>query len=804
MTNPRTSARRPALMRGLVLLVGLAASAAFGQSTQGVYAPKDAPPVAWSINQNLSLMWGGQPYLPVGLQTDGNPAAIERAQAAGATDLIVDLPAVGTGWADAFATLERLKLRYLLRIDSLAPMAKGFVVEPQGYRVTGITQAQTVEVNLPGATGALAILALRQDGSILKTERVKVDDGRFRMEIKPLSELEHVLLIYPEMRSLEQPDYWDSLDEHRDTLLASLRRNRPGPGLRGIVNPLGNTVGQVDNRPFFVPTNPFFRYEFRNYLEQKYRNVETATRAWSIRAPDLQTFEELAELVPLWNGSRGVPVLYGAVSGKSYTVDSRRSTAWGDIQDVIVAAGARRMERLVAAIRTVADVPVVQEWKGWSAVYDPANPSVDGVGMRAAATRPTAALDQGSRAASSVLRWNKPGWLVATDLDLTGATEAASFLPGLLDDFVSMGARGIFVRTENAELAKGVAALAANRAADTAAANARPFPVFFPENALNPATPQRLPGGRWWMPTPYDGNRIDLGAGFFAYRMVENQASVVAMWVNGPPVRVRLRMADAKTATFTPIDGSDPRPKIVKGGVEVDLGPTPLMIGGTSEIPIPQPAFEETVLRFDQMLKIDEGASRVLFSQENFIFRDNIAGFERNPGGSYAVLREQFWSIGKRIALWSWIEAESARATNFSEVLPLPGASGGNALSLQTQLGNLGEFFAEYPVTVRSVDEQEVWIAARLPGDSRKDVAVLIGGQRLTISEEPVSAYGDGYAWYRLGTTRLAGDRSSMRLVVNRRGGIDLAIDAIVLTPVPFRPNGVTPPDPMPFAPIKR
>lgn len=67
---------------------------------------------------------------------------------------------------------------------------------------------------------------------------------------------------------------------------------------------------------------------------------------------------------------------------------------------------------------------------------------------------------------------------------------------------------------------------------------------------------------------------------------------------------------------------------------------------------------------------------------------------------------------------------------------------------------------------------------------------MLIGGQLLTIGGPPARRYGQGFAWYKLGTTKLAGGTSRIRVQVPRPLGGNFAIDVILLTPVPFTPNG--------------
>lgn len=780
------------------LLVGvlLGASLAQAQKSSGIYQPAKGQPTAWSINAAKTLIWGGVPYLPVGLRVDGQPAAIQVAKAAGITDVLVELPAGGTGWQDAIKTLEANSQRYLIEISSLAPMAKGYAIEPQAYSIAGITTARRIEATIPGAASALTILITKRDGNAEKVTRRTLENGRLSIDVKPLNELEHILLIYPEMKSLEQPDLWEAMDEHRDTLVSSIKNHAPGPGLRGIVNPLGRTFSLARSELRFVPNNPYFRYEMRTYLEKKYRNIDVAQRAWSLSANELKSFDDMARLCPLWAGNKGISQLWDPSTDQLILCDQKRSTIWKDIRDVVAAAGARRYQRLTAAIRQAADVPVIQEWSGWASAYEGDSVAVDGIGARISGQSPTQQIGSASRAASTIYRWKNPGWLIATEM------EAGADVSQLIDDLASLGVRGWFARTESKDAMAILASISTQKATDTALSQFSSNAVFFPENAYNPAIPQRLPGGSWWLPSPMSGNRVDLGTKFSGYRLADGAGSFFAIWSNSGPVRVKLRSTKAKQLGFSAVDGADPKPKLVKGGVEVSIGTVPLLISGTDDIPVPEPAVQETILRFAAMKKFAE-EHRIEMMEERYGFGDALAGLEVNPGGSFVMMRQWYWRLGTRFANYSWIEAEFSRNHNFSETPQLLGASGSHILNLKTGLEAYAQtYYADYTFLGRSENELEVWIAAKIPSAIREFVSLNIGGQVLTIQGEGVGAYGDGYAWYKLGTTRVVSGTNKFRLSVDAPQGADLAFDTILLYPGAFRPQGVIPPDPIDFSSI--
>lgn len=792
----------PSPVRKALVIAACAALAtvAAAQMRQGVYRPLNSAGLPWTVNEHHGLYWDGKPYIPVGVRLGPDLANLDAIKAAGIGDVIVELPASGMGWKDAITRLERAGMRYMIAVSSIAPLASGVVVEPQGYRFVGITEKKRIRFPLPGCQNAYTVLAIRSDGTIQKTARVKVENGYFDQEITPPNDLDHVLLVYPETVSAAYVDYWGGMDGHRDSLLAALRSAPLGVGFRGIVNPMGQTIKLKSERGL-VPTSPLFRFELAQYIQERYRNFQTAVRSWSLSTHDLETFQDLSRLVPLWSGNRGVALLWDTVSNRTYVCDSKRSTIWEDIEAVLRNAQSRRLQRLIASIKQVVDVPIIQDWSGWAPAYEMQNPSLDGIGAVAEGTTPSLLASSVGGASSSILRWRGPGWFLITDYATGDDKDLGSVFSLCLDDLASMGATGWFVRASTPAMIQAVGAEASRRTADVSVMQWSPKPVYFPESAHYPASAQRLPGGYWWLPAPLPGNRIDYGSEISGYRVETPEGAFFALWGKGSGQRVKIRFFDPKKPVFIALDGSDPKPKVLRNAVEVTLGETPLLIRGTEEIPIPEPSLNELVFRTGQLSSLAEGL-RSDVHDIIYIFRDAYGGFDRNPGGAYTVMRDMFNRLSLRLAKYSWIEAESCKETNFSEGKSVPGTSNGLVLSLTTQIQDPEAVYsAEYEVPARTLEDVDVWVAARIPRENRRDFAVDIGGQILRIQNDGLSAYSGGFVWFRMGTTKLARGQNKIVLTMNAPTGIDMAVDAILLTPVGFSPRGPFLPDAIRFAP---
>jgi hypothetical protein len=789
----------------IALTAGLAAalpSLCLAQKLSGSYTLPDKSKVDWSINGHSTLIWGGAPYLPVGLESDSDRGSIQAAKAAGISDLVVDLPASSSGWKEAIQTLEQEHMRYLVRISSLTPMAEGVAVDPAAYRISNVEARQHVDVPLPGATEALVVSALKRDGSLISYIKVPVTEGRLICDIKSPAD-ESVVLIYPTEQSLEQPDYWEGLDAQRDRLLETLKSCPTGPGLRGIVNPLGNTLSLPGRDLRFVPQSAGFRSEFATFLEVKYRNIVGVLRAWSMPPgliaanetgddkSSLVNFDDIAKFIPLWSGNRGIGQVYDPKKNVLYNCDNKRSAIWKDMADCISAAENRRYERMVKAIRDIDDVPVVQEWAGWAVPYEGLAPSVDGVGMKAKGTSPSGIASTAAKATSSILRWSTPGWLPATDIDLVGS-DSSGKVSGVLDDLTSLGARGVFFRAKSASAVKEVSAAAAARSSDISASQGSPSPIFYPENATNPAETQRLPGGFWWLPAPFDGDRIDYGDGFFGYRMTTPKGVTVTLWADKTR-QVLLKMANPKKLTASTLGGSATQVKISKDGVELTLSETPLVLSTPDEIPVPQAAYEQTL---SEILVLLENASKAHkeFPDVTMMISDAKAGYERNPGAAFVAMRRLLHQLDSYMGRFTWTEMETPMDTNFSEVSSDPSCSNSKAISLRPLIDAPAGFFATYETPIHTEQDEEIWMAAKINPEDIPLITFDIAGQHLTIHEAPVGVYGSGFGWYHLGTTRNAVGTTQFKLTV-ASGKPDLSADAVLFCPPGFQPNGLLCPE---------
>ncbi len=112
----------------------------------------------WHINAKHSLIWNGAPYLPIGVRVAGTPEAITKVNEAEIKDVIVELPAPGETWNASFAALDKAGIGSMVPTIALAAAPEGYIIEPQGYRISQITETRTEETNIAGAKSDLGVL----------------------------------------------------------------------------------------------------------------------------------------------------------------------------------------------------------------------------------------------------------------------------------------------------------------------------------------------------------------------------------------------------------------------------------------------------------------------------------------------------------------------------------------------------------------------------------------------------------------------------------------------------------------------
>lgn len=731
--------------------------------------------------------------MPLGWRVSATQDTIRAVASTGRLDCILDMPPAG--WPELISAAESSGLRYLLSRDAEAPRAPGFVVKPERFRLDGISRRGRIELTLPHAVSVYYVLATEEGSAISKRGWAPIQSGKITIQVDQAYVSEKFsLVLFPKYAYSDYTDFWERFDSSRDDLLKLLQHANLGAGLRGIVNPLGRVTKWTPVSGGFVPDSELFRIEFQNYLETKYRDVSSLNRAWRVRSFDLVDFPRASKLVALFSGNRGIESLWEPASDTLFAVDMKTSAYWADVRAAIDIAAARRTDRLANALQRVANVPVIYEWSGWSPLFDSRIHSGDGVGIRSVGAG-SAATEMAAGGASSAIAWRNRGWLVATEISPgNGAVPDARTLAQSVIHCADLGAKAWFVRMLPGSDHATLSGLEAETSANSHLVDRGRRVLFYPENARFPADTMQLPGGIWWLPTPFAGNRIDIGTGYEGYRLVSPFGNSFVLWRSDAPKRVKLRFLDPSRANIMNYDGSQPDIKASKDGLELTVGTMPIIITGTDDLPVPQDALDALNADY-RTLSAKARTAGIDVADSRFLFEDSSRRLSSNPGPAYNSMVENLRKIEKAVGPFVWTEAEKPDETNFAFAPSNAGASGGRILAVDTPFMHTeGSFYAAYVVRVKpAANELDLWIAARIPTPLRKLVQIeLRGRDPIPLSDLSVASYGDGFSWFNV--SRLQLNSGSHRITIRVLPGAadyDLSLDVVLLAPPGFRPSGL-------------
>lgn len=772
---------------GIVSLSALLAGSAFSQPS-GKYGG-----ALWTVNENHTLIWNGKPYMPLGWRAECTGDALSAVTGTGIKDLLAEVSP--DAWTSQIESLKSGGFSYLLTQKVSAPAAPGFVIRPEQYRLDGISKKGKIELPVPGAVAVYYFLVTEQGAAVSKRGWAPISDGKVSVIVEQAFISEKFrLFLYPKYSQTAHPDYWERFDAARDDLLSRAKGTDFGPGLRGFLNPLGAVQQWTWPNGGLVPDSELFRIEFQNYLETRYRDIDSLNRAWRLRSFELRDFERASRLVALFANGRGIDSLLDPLSDSLYAVDARNSAYWFDVRAAIDLAASRRTSRLASAIRKIADVPVVFEWTGWSSVFDTRTPSGDGVGMRTIESN-RFNMDAAAGAASSTYAWRNRGWLIASEISpAVGAFADARSVQVAVLNCADLGAKGWYVRFNSTPAGFGLASLAADTSENSALFDSGKRCLFYPENAKFPAETIQLPGGIWWLPTPSAGNRIDVGASYEGYRHSAPYGTFFALWRIDAPKKVKLRFADPSRVSIKNFDGTEPEMKETKDGIELVIGTLPIIITGIEEQPVPEDAVQEAAATYKTLaakaksVGIDIGDSR-------FLFEDSQRRLQTSPGPAFGSMIDSLRKIEKAVGNYTWVEAEKPEESTFGFVSESAACSGGRYIGVETPyLHTDGSFYAAYSIRAKPAkDEYDLWVAARVPERMREFVQIEMRNRDpIKFSNAPVSRYGDGFAWYNLGRMKL--NPGNYRVTVRVAAGApeyDIALDVLLLAPPGFQPSGL-------------
>lgn len=825
-------------------------------AASGTYTDRSGNRHSWHVNAGHMLVWDGQPYVPVGgrfvpryiadaptednWNLDAQDLALIKSR--GITDIIIDpvispVQAKPESWQRLVDHLETSGFRYGIAFGAgVASTLTGIVVNPGAYRIADLTTGSEAAWDAADTDSAWYVIADSRDGTqILGSGRVLARSGRISVTVDNRAAERTVALLYPRKElkpGLEGslPDLWSGFDVYRDRLLQVLSQVRFGPGLRFFLDPLGEKVGLPGEAAYLVPDTPSWRLEFEAYLARKYPSPAALATAWSLVDKDITDFRKAASLVPLWYRNKGVPYMLDTASGKLLQIGGAASRYWADLAECRDQSLAYYLQAVSDLLkREVADVPVVFSHTIQHRMFTVAanGGGLDGLGAVSCGSGTRLVQGSVSSAYSQVTDSDRTVWFLATETcDPVGAGGRPGYasreaLFRELDWLIGAGARGIFVRglRSPAGMASVYADLVtspeqldwmreyANRVTSSGSIPAGgPRTLPFPAAAAGYVPSGPIGNGSiWWVPSLAPGRALDYGPFYGGYVITLQGQDVVVIWSRAGSRETHLHIADPRKLQATTADGVPVpiKPDVKQRMARLVVSEMPVLLNTQGQEVFPIEAVEDS-LRQLRALVAQAQAEKVPNQDFRYMLETAEARYRRRDMAAACGLCQQALAgIVELMQPYSWREVERAAVQTFTEVVPDGGASGGMYLSLNTSSTPPRDGYS-FQLSFRAPadDTYTVWLACSPPSPGVSPFAWVVDTGETHVSTE-AKAVGDTFlggklVWMELGKVPLKPGNHTLTLRVTDRasatGAYTFAADALLVTRMPFTPQGTSRP----------
>lgn len=813
----------------------------------GEYKDKDGSIHAWKINGAHTLIWDGKPYLPVGGvfyskyvnigQTDENWQADVRAldllKGKGISDLILKsmLPITWTkpeAWQKLTDYLDGADFTYGIDLaDGPTAPLDGFIVDPTRYRVGGIAKSTTLTFDMPDTIAGVWMLGRARDGNVVSTGGAAISNGKVTLNVKAPAGENCVLLFYP-VKELSNvgvdgvSDLWGGFDEYRDRLVGFTSAVKFGKGLRFFVDPVSSKMDFTGERELIIPDSAEFRLEFEAYLTKKYSNIGTLSNAWSIKSDHVESFEQAARLIPLWHESKGVPAIYDRARAKRFSVDTTQSKIWDDIITFRDSSAQSYLNSAADLVkRNAGNVPVIYRAQRYHRIYanSVSSGGFDGLGTDAYGHGESLVADYAGPIYSLAEDSARSTWFIITGTQdvpwknkpTPGYTDKETLIADL-DSLAEIGAKGIFVnglqvlpeeKWKNHSLAlfpEQIDWLKSFK--DKFIGNDRtgfaPQVVYYPTTPIVGGEVTRIAPNTWWLPSLKAGSSMYFGDTVGVYTVQGQEGICIWSRAGNATISFPTTAADNPKVIF-PSNAQDVLTLEKKRAV-LKLSGSPIVLAGLDPLhPFPTETAEAEVAKLGPLVTRAKAATLSVAPSEAAL--TSAQQLIKVGETARAYDKAHMFNEQLRAALGSyiWIEGEFA-ISNFDGVFQSVGASSGCYLKLNTDIKPpVTPYTASFSFQATKESNHEIWLAglALESGISPFSYCIDNGEWEKAIVSEPLSRYGKHFAWYKIGVATLSVGVHTIQIRVdspNQQGDYHLDIDAIVLSPSEFKPDGIKKP----------
>lgn len=821
--------------------------------SRGEFKDRDGLSHTWTVNGASTLIWDGEPYMPIGVvfyskylsatseeNWQADIRVLELAKSKGITSLILKavMPASWTdaqAWQKLIDYLDAQGFTYGLDLsDGPKTPLSGFVVDPLRYRIPNITKDTYVDVEIPDAVGCIWVLSRASDGRVISSGAATAEDGRLRIDIKASPGESAVLIVYPQVELSGDDregisDLWSGFDEFRDRLIGFASQIKFGKGLRFVLDPISSKADLSGELDWLVPDSPEFRLGFEAYLIRKYKNIGSVNSAWALKTENIQTFDQASRLIPLWRGAKGIPMLLDRARAKRLPVEASTSRVWDDIQDYRNSSAQKYLNAAADIVkRSIADVPVIYRASRYHPVFTnrSSRGGFDGLAVEVLGHGERVVTEYAGQIYPLVGESSRTLWFVALPTqDVTGKDNQLGYpsremMMADFDLLSEIGVKGVFVnglqvlpegtrkRYSLASVPDQIDWLKETRERFFAENRSDwvPSVIWYPTNPVVGGMVKRLDRGTWWLPSSAAGEKLFFGDTVGAYRIAGMSGLCLWSRAGESVVTFPVEKGDAPTVKFPSsapelvITKASRTSSMKKDRVEVRLTESPIVITGISQGGLfPVETAEAEAARLEALIKKAKAAGvQVVLSEDAM---KSCRDYMKNGRTSIAYDKAHTFVLQLRESLgdYVWVEGESALST-FDSIISYPFASEGAYLWVDNKnRPPIVPYTAYYSFDTTKSGEHEVWIAIFVSDAGVSPFSFSIDDEQWqrAVTTESANVYGYGFAWYKIGVVVLSKGSHTLQIRLDEPapdGNYRLGIDSIVLSPGSFKPSGVIKP----------
>lgn len=369
--------------------------------SNGVYtAKKTGNKHFWYVSQENTLIWDGEPYIPIGgmeclsiangysKDTISNEslwaadkAELETLIANGVTDLYINSvagaqTAPGWVWEYIFSFLEENGVRYSLQTNAAAAnkMEAFYIRSNSGaIEVSDITSDGVVEASadIPvygsiQSTSGYYVLINSNDEAV-KTGSCSVtkenEKYKFSADITLPSPGTYKVAFTPKtvQNSVFICNFWDNAEENLEYAEKFGRLVSMGDNFRCIIDPLINESGYYNYTESIRPYSAAYNNMYANWLRAEYASVEELISAWGTSG--VSDFETASRLIPVYTAENNQSDynIYAVdpETNKLYTLKGRSGIMWSDYLAFRDESTADFYNQVSDKYKETVDVPVV-------------------------------------------------------------------------------------------------------------------------------------------------------------------------------------------------------------------------------------------------------------------------------------------------------------------------------------------------------------------------------------------------------------------------------------------------------------